>query len=103
MANPRKSRQRGKSNETLLAKRLGGKREGTLGQQDISWRGFSIETKEFKRFPKSVTKSLEQAYHNCPKDDKGKPLYIPLVVWHQLNQRRDNDIVMLRLREFEQF
>jgi len=96
MANPRQSRQRGKANQYALAKRLGMQNIGLLGGNDLRGKGWSGEVKEFKRLPRSVVKSWEQVLGSLPNDKK------PFVIWHELNQQRDNDIVMLRLREFEQ-
>ena len=104
MTNPRKSRQRGKANQYALAKRLRMENIGLLGGNDLRGRGWEGEVKEFKKFPRSLQKSWTQVLDNL-RDKDGHILdyyYQPFVIWHELNQRRDNDIVMLRLREFEQ-
>ena len=59
-------RLRGKRNEIALAKRLGAKRLGTLGREDLSLGMFSIECKERKRLPVFLTKAYEQAKRNTP-------------------------------------
>lgn len=89
----RRNRGRGKRNEKALADRLGGKREGIFGGEDISMGLFSVEAKSRKQFVGQGF--MEQAERNCP---KGK---VPLVIVHILNQRRSNDLVMMRLSDFE--
>jgi len=91
----RGNRNRGKRNEKVLADRLGGKREGIFGGEDISMSLFSVEAKERKKFVGQGF--MEQAVRNCP---EGK---VPLVVVHILNQRRSNDLVMLRMSDFEDY
>ncbi|MCR4286903.1 MAG: hypothetical protein NUW09_02695 [Deltaproteobacteria bacterium] len=91
--NPNNNRKRGKRNEHALAKRLNGKRVGILGKEDISCGPFSLEVKSFARF--AGVKIMEQAERNAP---EGKT---PLAIVHIRGQRRDADIVMLRLKEWE--
>jgi len=93
-----KNRDVGKRNEKALTKyfnNLGYKadRKGIFGGEDVSMGLFSIEAKSRKKCV--VTGWFEQAERNCP-DDK-----TPLVDLHIHGQRRGNDIVMLRLRDFE--
>ena len=97
MTNPKKNRERGKRNEKALADRLEGKRLGILGfddvQVEVNGIQFSIEAKSFVRY--AGVKILEQAERNAP---EGK---IPLAIVHIKGQRRDNDLVIMRLSEWE--
>ena len=89
----RRNRDRGKDNERELARRLGGRRMGTMGAEDVSTKMFSVEAKSRVRF--SGTAFMEQAIRNCPEDR------VPIVVVHIYNQRRDNDLVIIRIKDFE--
>jgi len=91
------SRRRGKDNERALAKRLKGNRVGLLGMEDISHPLFSIEVKTRKGLPKFLVKCYAQAKANCPKNKT------PLVILHQLNSRREKDLVIMSLGDFEDF
>ena len=93
MTNPNNNRKRGKRNEKALADRLGGKRVGILGKEDIMHGEYSIEVKSFVRY--AGVKIMEQAERNAP---AGK---IPLAIVHIKGQRRDNDLVIMRLKEWE--
>lgn len=87
------NRQRGKNNERALAKRLGGKRVGILCGEDISHQHFSIECKSRVAF--AGEKFIIQAERNCP---IGKT---PLAIVHILKKGHGNDIVMMRLKDWE--
>lgn len=88
----RKNRQRGKRNEHALARLMGMERVGIFGGEDGRNEMFSAEWKSRKKF---IGKGwMEQAVVNCP---KGK---IPLVVLHVTNQRRADDLVMVRLSDW---
>lgn len=87
------NRQRGKANERALAKRLGGKRVGIMGGEDIEHPIFSIETKTLKKC--AVRKYMRQAVSNCSPDKT------PIVIIHEPNQRRDNDLVIITLQDWE--
>lgn len=89
------NRRRGKRNEQALARRLGAKRLGILGKEDLHWGAFSVETKERKKLPIFLTKSYEQAIRNAP---NGK---IPLLIFHELGKRRNSDLVVMDLISFE--
>lgn len=93
--NPNNNRKRGKRNEHALAKRLNGKRVGILGKEDITCGVFSIEAKSYVRF--AGAKVMEQAERNAP---EGKT---PLAIIHVKGQRRDNDLVMIRLKNWEEW
>jgi len=91
--NPSKNRQKGKRTERAIAKRLGGKRVGILGREDVSHPVFSIECKSVSRFVGE--KWFLQAVRNC---EKGK---IPAVIVHITGQHHKNDYVILKLKDFE--
>jgi len=88
------NRKRGKRNERALAKLLGGQRVGILGQEDIKMGMFSVECKSMVEFPKRISNNMSQAERNAP---DGK---IPILVWHKGNQRREQDLVILRLKDW---
>lgn len=87
-----------KVHERAVAKRLGGKRAGPTGREgpDVLVSLFAVECKERQRpLPKALTNALDQSA------SAARPGQLPLVVWHVVNQRHDQDVVMLRLRDFE--
>ena len=88
-----KNREIGKRNERALAKRIGGEGEGIFGGEDIRQGMFSIEAKSRKRY--SIKKHLDQAIRNCPENK------IPLLILHEHAKHRDNDMVVLRLKDWE--
>ena len=88
-----KNKNEGKRVQALLVRRLGGKNVGTIENQDGSHPIWSIEIKKRKTF--IGVGFMEQAIRNSP---EGKT---PLVVVHQTGQRHDNDLVMMRLGDFE--
>jgi hypothetical protein len=93
MPNPKINRDRGKRSEKAVATRLKGRRLGTLGAQDVETSLFSVEVKSRQRFVGEAF--LSQARSHCP---LGK---IPLAVVHLHGQRHNDDIVLLRLRDFQ--
>ena len=89
-----------KRHELVLAKRLGGVRAGPTGKTgpDVLHPMFSIEAKERKRpLPKEIRDAMAQSVAAA------RPGQLPIVVWHVLGQRHDEDMVMMRLRDFEQW
>ncbi len=90
-----KNRQRGKATERAVAKRLDGKRVGVMGGEDVEHPIFSIEVKSRKAFV--ATDWMAQSARNCP---EGK---VPLVVVHVTGQRHTEDMVILRMKDFEDF
>ena len=88
-----RNRKRGKSYEKKLSERFKGYRQGLYGGEDVATEIFSIEAKTRKRF--AGQQFMEQAIVNCPKDK------VPLVVVHIVSQRTANDLVMMRLGDFE--
>ena len=88
------NRKRGKRNERALAKLLGGQRVGLLGKEDISMSLFSAEVKVMQEFPKRIAKDMSQARGNAP---QGK---IPILIWHEIHQKRENDLVIVGLKDW---
>ena len=88
-----RNRQRGKANERATAKYLGGRRVGLMGKDDICDIGpWSAECKSRVSF--AGEKFLEQAERSAP---KGKTA---IAIVHINGQRRDRDIVLMRLKEW---
>jgi len=88
-------RQRGNAAERAIAKRLGGQRAGQFGGEDVAHAVYSIECKERATLPTWLKDALAQAVGHAP---AGKT---PVVVLHELGGRHDGDMVVLRLRDFE--
>ncbi len=86
-----------KASERALAKRLGGQRVGTRGTntEDISHAWLSIEVKTRRALPAWLLAAVAQARRNAP------PSRLPVVVLHQVGQRHDGDLVMLRMADFQ--
>ena len=93
--NPQQNRNRGKRNQSKLAKRLEGKNIGITGKEDVSLPLFSVESKERKRC--AVFPWFAQAKRNCP---EGKT---PLLHIHLHGQRRDNDLLCMSLKDWEEW
>jgi len=93
-----RARQRGKAHERAIAKRLAGRRVGVTGLAtcDVVSEEFAAECKERAALPAWLTGAMEQAERNAPAG------LTPLVVLHELSRRHDGDLVVLRLREFEE-
>lgn len=91
--NPNRNRKRGKATERQVAKYIGGRRVGLMGNDDICDCGpWSVEVKDRVKF--SGSKFLEQAERNAP---KGKTA---IAIVHVTGQRHDQNIVMMRLKEW---
>ena len=87
------NKRRGKAYQSRLAKRLGGENIGTLGGEDIRHPYLSVEAKTRKVFVGE--KYMSQAKANCP---TGK---IPIVVIHVVGREYKDDLVLIRLADFE--
>ena len=87
------NRQRGKRTERKTAELLGGQRVGILGGEDVQHDKYSIECKDLGRC--AVVKYVEQAERNCP---EGKT---PLTVIHIRGKLRENDLVIMRMKDFQ--
>lgn len=91
----------GRGYQYKIAKRLGGKSVGTIEGQDITvdtmiggkTLQFSFEAKKRKSFIGQTF--MVQAIKNCPQDR------IPLVIVHETGQFHDNDILLIRLLDWE--
>ena len=90
------NRNRGKTTERDIAKRLGGKRVGIFGGEDITGVGdWSIEVKN--RVKSTVHNFMRQAVRNCP---AGK---VPLVIVHEHQGNHGDDLVCIKLRDWENY
>jgi hypothetical protein len=87
------NKNRGKRAERAAVKRLGGKRAGILGGEDIINPHYSIEVKSREKH--AIFKVMEQCERNNTRDK------IPLLVVHQHGRNHDNDLVCMKLSEFE--
>ena len=86
----------GKAVERQVAKRIGGRRIGILGAEDVATERFSIECKGRSVLPAWFQGAMEQAEKNA------RPGTVPVVVWHRKGESYDDAIVALRLRDFEE-
>ena len=85
-----------KASERIIAKRFGGRRTGPTGRcgPDVVTDWLQVEVKSRRRLPSWLLNALEQA---C----SGSAGRLPIVVLHQLGQRHDDDAVLMRLRDFQ--
>lgn len=86
-----------KKTERTIAKRLGGKRlpiNGRGDQPDIVTSWLAIEVKHRTALPSWLKDAVQQAV-------AGAGRKLPLVVLHELGRRHAEDIVCLRLKDFE--
>ncbi len=85
-----------KQTERAIAKRLNGQRLGASGRAaaDIQTDWLSVEVKHRKRLPQWLKDAWAQAAN-------GAENRLPLVVLHECGSRRHNDLVVLRLGDFE--
>lgn len=88
-----------KRTERDVAKKLGGQRTSKAGQgtnaPDVETESWSIEVKHRQDLPLWLSKAMAQAARNA---SDGK---LPLVVLHESGRRHVDDLVMLRLGDFE--
>jgi calcineurin-like phosphoesterase family protein len=89
-----KNRQRGKRTERKIAELLNGRRLGVLGKHDVESELFGVEVKSREKLPKWFVDFWKQTIANCPKDKT------PLLVIHKLNQRYDDDWVVIKMKDF---
>ena len=86
-----------KAAEMAFAKRIGGTRGGAVGREgpDVIHPLLAPEVKERRGKPwVGLHKFMEQAERNAP---EGK---IPLVVLHTLGELHDQDLVVMRVRDW---
>lgn len=91
-----------KAVERAIAQRLGGQRVPITGRQrgsapDVAHEEFGIEVKHRKALPSWLLDAMDQAVA-C----SGDGAKLPVVVLHQAGQRHDNDLIVLRLKDFEE-
>jgi hypothetical protein len=88
------NRDRGKSAERAVAHALGGKRIGTLSGEDVHFDGpFSAEVTSRAAFV--ACGWMDQAVRNAP------PEKTPLLVIHVRGKRHKDDLVILRLVDWQ--
>jgi len=85
-----------KATERAIAARLGGVRVGCTGEAtpDVVSDWLSCEVKTRKRLPGWLQDAMRQAVANA------KEGTLPLVVLHEVGQRHDSDLVVMRLAAF---
>lgn len=86
-----------KTTERVIANRLGGRRVGVRGiaAPDVMTSWASVEVKVRKHLPAWLKSAVQQAEANALPDT------LPLVVLHELSQQHNEDLVIMRLRDFE--
>jgi hypothetical protein len=82
--------------ERAIAKRLNGKRIGAIGKAtaDVVSDWLSVEVKHRKQLPEWLKTALDQARN-------GAGERMPIVVLHECGQRHSEDLVLIRLADFE--
>ena len=91
------NRLRGKQNERYLARRLGGRRLGTMGKVDVEIPGCAIEAKERKVMPAFIRRGMNQAMANRMNGEHQLPVFHV----HGLNDDHDEDAMIMRLVDWE--
>lgn len=86
-----------KSTERAIARRLGGRRVGHLGGQDVDAGWLSVECKHRQSLPAWLTDALAQARRHAGGDQ------LPIVILHEHGGRHDDNLVVMRLADFEQW
>ena len=91
-----------KATENAVARRLGGVRTSHrnlgVGGPDVVAGHYVVEVKHTKRpFPKWLTGGMAQASRYASEGQ------LALLVLHQLGKRHDEDLVVIRLADFEQW
>jgi len=88
-----------KAVERKLARRFGTTRVGARDdvQMDIDAGHLSIEVKHRDKLPKWIKDAVVQAIRNAGVSQ------LPIVILHESGQRHDNDIVMMRLKDYEEW
>jgi hypothetical protein len=86
--------------ERRLARRLKGKRtalSGAAGGSDIETPWCAVELKVRRALPRWLTSAVERAVREAT-DQR-----LPLVILHVWGQRHDDDIVITKLKHFEEW
>jgi high-affinity K+ transport system ATPase subunit B len=84
-----------KHHERTVAKRLGGQRTGHTGGADVVTDWLCIECKHRKEVPAWLVDALAQAKRNATAEQ------LPLAIIHQSGERYSEDLVILRMADFE--
>lgn len=90
-----KNRMRAKHVERMVAKKLGGRRVGILGKEDVLCDRFVVEVKSRKKF-------VAEGWYRQVKQNVVEEGKIPLVVVHLVGRRYDDDFVILSMKDFLQ-
>lgn len=88
-----------KAVERKIARRLAGRRVGCTGAAtaDVLTEHFSVEVKTRRRLPALLRKGMAQAMANAAS------LTVPLLVLHEVGRKHDDDLVIMRLEDFEEW
>ena len=90
-----------KRTERTVARRLGGRRTGVVAQwghpgtPDVYTDWLAVEVKERRALPAWLHLALSQARAGATSEQ------LPLVVLHESGRRHDEDMILLRLADFE--
>ena len=88
-----------KKHELRVAAKLNGRRVGNSGRntEDVTHAWLSIECKARKSLPAWLKTAMTQARVNADEDK------LPIVVLHERNQRSANDLVVIRMADFQEW
>jgi len=88
-----RNKRQGKAVQKKVVESFGGVNIGTLGGEDGWHPIWSIEVKAYKKFV--GTKFMEQCVKNC------KPGKTPLLVVHTTGQRHEEDLVIMKRKDWD--
>ena len=85
--------------EKRVAEILGGQRVGNTGKatEDVRTRWLRVEVKTRKGFPLWIKRALAQVLRTTG------PSQLGIVVLHEKGQRYDDSLVVLRLKDFQEW
>jgi hypothetical protein len=91
-----------KRHERETARLLGGQRHRVTGLErgaapDVEHDQLSIECKHRESVPKWIKNAMDQAEASIKSKDQ-----VPIVVIHEKNQRRENDLVVMKMKHFQE-
>lgn len=88
-----------KATERTVAKRLNGRRVGPSGTStaDVVNDHLSVECKHRKRLPSWLASAMAQSVAAAGDGQ------LPIVVLHEAGKRHDDDYVVIRLRDYQQW
>ena len=94
-----------KATERAIAEYLGGKRIPITGRQrgdvpDVDHPHFAIEVKLRRKLPAWLYDAVAQAVAAAEKAARLMKIKLPIVVLHESGKRHDDDLVVMRLRDF---